>query len=125
MSFGEAVQAGFRNYVKFSGRASVQEFWYWVLFTIVGGLVAAVLDVLFFLSATSNTPLSDIFGLVILLPGIAVAIRRLHDTDRSGWWYLLWFIPLVGIIILIIWWIQRGTPGDNRFGPPASAGAGS
>jgi uncharacterized membrane protein YhaH (DUF805 family) len=125
MSFVEAVQAGFRNYVKFSGRASLYEVWYWVLFTIVGGVIAAVLDALFFWSASSNTPLGSVFALVTLLPSIAVVVRRLHDTDRSGWWYLLILIPLVGIIILIVWCIQRGTPGDNRFGPPEPARASS
>jgi uncharacterized membrane protein YhaH (DUF805 family) len=122
MGFGEAVQAGFRIYVNFSGRASLPELWYWVLFTILGGIVASILDVLLFWSATSTSLLSDVFGLATLLPGIAVVVRRLHDTDRSGWWYLLILIPLVGIIILIVWCAGRGTPGDNRFGPaPARA----
>jgi uncharacterized membrane protein YhaH (DUF805 family) len=93
------------------------------LFIIIGGVVAAILDALFFWSATSNTLLADVFALATLLPNIAVVVRRLHDTDRSGWWYLLILIPLVGIIILIVWCIQRGTPGDNRFGPPQPAPA--
>jgi uncharacterized membrane protein YhaH (DUF805 family) len=113
MGFGEAVQAGFRNYVKFSGRASLPELWYWVLFTILGGVVASILDALF-----STSLFNPIFGLATLLPGIAVVVRRLHDVDRSGWWYLLILIPLVGIIILIVWCAGRGTPDDNRFGPP-------
>jgi uncharacterized membrane protein YhaH (DUF805 family) len=61
-----------------------------------------------------------LFGLATLLPGLAVSVRRLHDTNRSGWWILLWFIPLIGIIVLIVWWVQQGTPGPNRFGPDLS-----
>jgi len=111
MDFGEAVQAGFRNYVKFSGRASVPELGYWVLFIIIGGMVAAIID------AILGTPLGKIFGLITFLPNISVVVRRLHDVDRSGWWYLLIVIPLVGIIVLIVWCIRQPTPGDNRFGP--------
>ena len=67
---------------------------------------------------------TGIFSLVVLLPGIAVGVRRLHDLDRIGWWLLLAFVPLVGTIILIVWFCTRGTPGPNRFGPDPLAGVG-
>ena len=63
------------------------------------------------------SPLNSLANLALLLPNLAVGARRLHDTDRSGWFLLLVFIPLIGIIILIVWWCQRGTAGPNRFGP--------
>jgi uncharacterized membrane protein YhaH (DUF805 family) len=62
------------------------------------------------------SPLDDIFTLVTFLPGLAVAVRRLHDIDRSGWWFLLIFIPLVGAIVLMAFWCMRGSKGLNRFG---------
>ncbi len=67
--------------------------------------------------------LGGIFGLIMFLPSISVAVRRLHDTDRSGWWWWLWLIPLIGWIILIIWYATVGTDGPNRFGPDPLEGA--
>jgi len=111
--FGEAISTCFRKYVTFSGRANRPEFWWFMLFIWLGGIVASIVD-----SAVLGDRgiLSSIFGLGVLLPSIAVTVRRLHDTDRSGWWYFLSLIPLVGIIILIVWFCGRGTPGRNRFG---------
>jgi uncharacterized membrane protein YhaH (DUF805 family) len=112
MGFGQAISAGFSNYVNFRDRASRSEYWYWVLFLIVveivGGIVDATLDIHMIIGA---------FGLVTFLPTLAVAVRRLHDIDRTGWWILLGFIPLIGTIILLIWHCTRGTAGPNRFGP--------
>jgi uncharacterized membrane protein YhaH (DUF805 family) len=59
----------------------------------------------------------DLWALVTLLPGLAVSVRRLHDTDRSGWWLFIMMIPIAGLVVLIVWFIQDGTPGYNRFGP--------
>jgi uncharacterized membrane protein YhaH (DUF805 family) len=67
--------------------------------------------------------ISSLFGLAVFLPGLAVAIRRLHDLDRTGWWILLSLIPIVGWIILIIWDCTKGTNGPNRFGPDPLAAA--
>ncbi|MEI4231951.1 DUF805 domain-containing protein [Roseovarius sp. D22-M7] len=96
------------NYVNFSGRASRPEFWWFALFVfVVSVLLGAVSDVL-----------GGLFGLAVLLPGIAVAVRRLHDVDRPGWWYLLVLIPVLGPLILIFaFFIRPGTRGANRFGP--------
>ena len=113
MTFTEAIEAGFRNYVDFSGRASRSEFWYWNLFLLLAQLVLAIVDY-----ATGIGVLTALFALATLIPNIAVQVRRLHDIDRSGWFVLIGLIPLVGIIIVIVWWCQLGTPGPNRFGAP-------
>lgn len=116
MGFSEAVSSGFRNYVGFSGRACRSEFWYWSLFVFgVSFFFGAVLPALGM--GFQWAVLVNLFSLVVLLPNIAVSVRRLHDLDKSGWWVLLWFIPLIGAVVLIIWFVGRGTPGENRFGP--------
>ena len=112
MNFGEAISSGFSNYVNFSGRAARSEYWFWVLFTIIAEIVTGIVDVLL-----GITLVTTLFVLVTLLPGVAVAVRRLHDLDRTGWWLLLVFIPLVGAIVLIVWFCTIGTRGYNRFGP--------
>jgi uncharacterized membrane protein YhaH (DUF805 family) len=131
MTFTQAVRSGFSNYVTFSGRARRSEFWFWFLFAIIVGVVAALLDSMLFPSmmdvqtemgdgvASVNAqggPISALVSLGLFLPGLAVSVRRLHDVDRSGWWVLLAFIPLIGIIVLIVWWATEGTRGPNRFG---------
>ena len=136
MTFIDAVRSGFSNYVTFSGRARRSEFWFWVLFAIIAGVVAAVLDSMLFPAmmdvqtemgdgvasfSAQGGPISALVSLGLFLPGLAVAVRRLHDVDRSGWWFLLAFIPLIGIIVLIVWWCTEGTRGPNRFGPDPKA----
>jgi uncharacterized membrane protein YhaH (DUF805 family) len=115
MGFGEAISSGFRNYVGFSGRAARSEYWYWVLFSIICQVVAVVIDKVLFGYGTSA--LEALVGLALLLPGLAVVVRRLHDLDRSGWFFLLGFIPLIGAIWLLVWFCTKGTWGSNRFGP--------
>ncbi len=112
MNFTQAVSSGFSNYVNFSGRAIRSEYWYWILFIILGDIVTSIID-----WAIGTQVTTSLFGLATLLPNIAVAIRRLHDLDRTGWWILLSLIPIVGWIILLIWYCTRGTVGPNRFGP--------
>jgi uncharacterized membrane protein YhaH (DUF805 family) len=112
MGFGQAISAGFSNYVNFSSRACRSEYWYWVLFIVLADIVAGIIDYLLGMQIVSS-----LFGLVTLLPGIAVSIRRLHDLDRTGWWILLALIPVIGWIILLIWYMSKGTDGPNRFGP--------
>jgi uncharacterized membrane protein YhaH (DUF805 family) len=116
MNFFEAISSGFRNYVGFRGRASRSEFWWWFLFGVLVSIVASLIDVAI-APRSQFGPISSIIALALFLPGLAMAVRRLHDTDRSGWFYLLIFIPLVGAIILIVWFCTRGTVGQNRFGP--------
>jgi uncharacterized membrane protein YhaH (DUF805 family) len=123
MTFFEAISSGFRNYVGFSGRASRSEFWYWILFTVLVSIVTSIIDLE--VLSSSVTPFSSIWSLVTLLPSLAMGVRRLHDTDRSGWWWLLSFIPLIGIIVLIVFWCSEGTRGPNRFGPDPLGGPGA
>jgi len=113
MNFGEAIASGFSNYVNFSSRAARSEYWYWVLFNVLAQVVTGIID-----NAVIGMSLTTaIFSLAVLLPGIAVAARRLHDVDRTGWWLLLAFVPVVGLIVLLIWFCTKGTDGSNRFGP--------
>lgn len=116
MNFSEAIQSGFNNYVNFNGRAQRSAFWYWILFVWLAGIVASILDMAVF-GSDSIYPLSSIFTLGTILPNLAVGARRLHDTGRSGWWQLLWFLPIIGFIILLIWFIQQGEAGTNTYGP--------
>jgi uncharacterized membrane protein YhaH (DUF805 family) len=112
MNFTQAISSGFSNYVTFAGRAIRSEYWYWTLFFFIGSIVAGIID-----AVLGIRVFDTIFGLAVLLPSIAVGVRRLHDLDRSGWWLLLGFIPLIGAIVLLIWFCSRGTVGANRFGP--------
>jgi uncharacterized membrane protein YhaH (DUF805 family) len=98
MEFQEAVRVCFAKYVDFEGEASRSEFWWFFLFT---GVVS------FALAVVSNK-LSGLFSLAVLVPFIAVTVRRLHDTNRSGWWVLIWFLPVVGWLILIFLLVQEG-----------------
>ena len=116
MGFGESILSVFRNYVNFAGRASRSEFWYWVLFYLLAAIVASVVDYAIAQGATVK-PLTTLLGLACFLPYLAVDVRRLHDIDRSGWWLLIGLIPLVGAILLIVWFCKAGTGGPNRFGP--------
>jgi uncharacterized membrane protein YhaH (DUF805 family) len=122
MTFGQAISSGFQNYLNFTGRASRSAFWYWALFCFLVSIATGLIDLMAFPDARVS-PLSGLASLALLLPNLAVGARRLHDTDRSGWFLLLALIPLIGIIILIVWWCQRGTMGANRFGPDPLAGA--
>jgi uncharacterized membrane protein YhaH (DUF805 family) len=120
MSFVEAIQSGFKNYVNFQGRATRSEYWWWVLFEVLLFFVPGILiglggqsDAL----ASIGGLLYMVIGLGLILPGLALYVRRLHDTDHSGWWILLGFIPLIGGLILLVWTIMKGTSGPNKYGP--------
>ena len=115
MTFGEAVKAGFQNYVNFTGRATRSEFWYWALFVFLVSIATSAIDYVLFPEGWV-APISTLVGLAMFLPNLSVTVRRLHDLDRSGWWVLLALIPIVGMIVLIIWGCTRGTVGPNRFG---------
>jgi uncharacterized membrane protein YhaH (DUF805 family) len=113
-SFGDSVTLCFRRYTQFTGRSPRAEYWYFVLFLVLVYLAAVILDAALFDGAAV---FYTIASLGLLLPGLAVAIRRLHDLDRSGWWVCLSLIPLIGSIILLVWFVSPGTPGPNQFGP--------
>lgn len=118
MGFSGAVQSGFKNYVQFNGRATRSAFWWWILFAFLIGCAAAILDASLGLktgSTGSTGPFNALVSLALLLPGLAVTVRRLHDTNHSGWWYLLVF-TIIGVIPLLIWFCQAGTPSANKYG---------
>ncbi|MEC5160793.1 uncharacterized membrane protein YhaH (DUF805 family) [Janthinobacterium sp. CG_23.3] len=108
MTLSESIRTCFTKYADFTGRASRSEFWWWFLFTF---LTSAALSVV-------SDKLSAVFSIATLLPAIAVAARRLHDTDHSGWWQLLWFLPIIGWIVLLVWWVQEGK-ASARFDRPS------
>jgi uncharacterized membrane protein YhaH (DUF805 family) len=115
MNFLLAIASGFMKYFMFSGRASMSEYWYWVLFIALARWFFLELDATIF--QWSPMGLETLFQLVTFIPTFAVDVRRLHDVDRSGWWLLLSF-TIIGIFYpLLIWKITKGTEGANRFGP--------
>ncbi len=134
MDFMTAVKTCFGKYVTFSGRAQRSEFWWFVLFGCGVSMILTIIDSFLFgtittseygISATSDIAIfSSIFGLIVFLPNVSVAVRRLHDTDRSGWWYWIILVPLVGFILLIVWFASKGTHGENRFGSDPLNGGG-
>jgi len=152
MGFGEAIRTCFSKYATFNGRAPRSEYWYFVLFGVIAGVVGNLINI------AAGVPIaSALIELVLLLPGIAVLVRRLHDVDRTGWWALfpipvligivmllgllhavgaerfpavvllvgmvVWIVTVVVSIVLLVWACTRGTRGPNRFGPDPLAGA--
>lgn len=117
MSFSEAVKDGFDHYVKFDGRASRPAYWWWFLFAVLVAIGCNIVDNVVF----DGPILSYIAALGLFLPGLSVAIRRLHDTDRSGWWILIGLIPIIGFIVLLIFYLEKSNATENRFGPPPVA----
>lgn len=136
MSFVDAIKTCFGKYATFSGRAARSEFWYFALFYFIVATVLSVADTALFGArevammaadgfdtgmnfsmAWQPQPLSGIFMLIMLLPSISVAVRRLHDTNRSGWWYWIALIPFIGFIVLLVFFVGKGTDGDNDYGP--------
>lgn len=118
MTFAEAVRSGFDHYVKFDGRASRPAFWWWFLFGILVGIGATLIDLII----GSFGVVSGLASLALLLPNLSVAIRRLHDTDHTGWWVLIGLIPIIGFIVLLIFYLRQSDPGENQYGPPPSEG---
>jgi uncharacterized membrane protein YhaH (DUF805 family) len=111
MDFMTAVKTCLGKYVTFAGRATRPEYWYFALFSFVASLIAALIGALI---GTGHV-LDTLVNLALFLPGLAAAVRRLHDTDRTGWWCLIGLVPIVGIIVLIVFLCQKGTEGANRF----------
>jgi uncharacterized membrane protein YhaH (DUF805 family) len=108
-----------KKYLVFEGRARRKEYWYFVLFNILAGITLGIIDNV---TGTLNPEtgmglLSGLYSLAVLIPTIAVSIRRLHDTDRSGWWLLIALIPLIGGLVLLVFFVLDGTPGTNQYGP--------
>lgn len=112
-----------KKYAVFSGRARRKEYWYYALFNAIISIVLVAVDFMTGLfSFDANAGLfSGVYGLAVLIPSIAVGLRRLHDTNRSGWWLLIALIPLIGGIVLLVFMVQDSDQGDNRFGPNPKA----
>jgi uncharacterized membrane protein YhaH (DUF805 family) len=120
MGFGQAVSTCFSKYATFSGRARRSEYWWFVLFQVVVLGIAAGLDNAFHTTFGSGMPYGWIYAVAVLalvVPSIAVTVRRLHDTGRSGWWWFLSLLCGIGAIILFIFCLIDGTPGPNQYGP--------
>ena len=112
MSFTQAIGSGFKRYVDFSGRSSRSEYWWWYLFVFIGAFVSIVLDALM-----GTTPvLYLILIAAVILPQLAVTVRRLHDLDKSAWGLLIGLIPFIGAIVLLVWLVSSGDEGNNRYG---------
>ena len=124
MDMPTAVKSVLGKYATFSGRAVRSEYWWWSLALIILFVLLAIVEgaiispILGFDQFSSNAghPLSLLVCLTILLPSIAVTVRRLHDTDRSGRWLLVGLVPLVGNLVLLFFYVQKGTDGENQFG---------
>ncbi len=138
MTFGAAVQSCLSKYAVFRGRAPRSEFWWFWVFTILVEVAAAIIGVMLFTSSVSEHAvvmgpgmssmsawyvyaapnwLSGVTHLLLILPSFAVAVRRLHDVGRSGWWLLIVFLPFIGFLVLLFWWVQPSEPRDNAYGP--------
>jgi uncharacterized membrane protein YhaH (DUF805 family) len=107
-----------KKYAVFSGRARRREYWFFVLFNILISIALGLVDLAIgtFDEDSGIGLLGGIYALAVLLPSIAVAVRRLHDTGRSGWWFLLVLIPLVGPLVLLVFMLFDSEPGTNQYG---------
>lgn len=114
MTFPEAVRTAIlERYADFQGRSARSEYWWFVLFMV---LLNFALGILSQILGSFGDLIGALVGLALLIPGIALTIRRFHDIDMSGWFTLLLLIPIVNIILILIWFTRAGTAGDNRFG---------
>ena len=116
VSFPDAIRLGFQNYFDFRSRSTRAEYWWWVLFVI---LTQQALNVV-------NIRIGILFGLAVLIPGLSLGTRRLHDINKSGWWLLMWFciflirfgvFLIVPVIVLIVWHTKPSDEGTNKYGP--------
>ena len=119
MTLVQATKSYFLRWRDFQGRSSRSEYWWAVLSVFVIssllGFVVGFFGALAVLSMTTIQLLIVPIQIFLTIASVALVIRRLHDTDRSGWWYLI-FLTIIGIFVLVIWYCQKGTEGENRFG---------
>jgi uncharacterized membrane protein YhaH (DUF805 family) len=113
MTFGDSVRTCFSKYLTIEGRASRSEYW-WFYLLVMG--VSSISQIGAQGDMTLITIAGGLVSLVLIIPSITVAIRRMHDHDRSGWWLFLGLIPLIGALVILYWFVIRGTVGDNQFG---------
>lgn len=112
MGFTDAVKSCLNQYVGFYGRAPRSEYWWFMLFQVIVAVATMIID-----GILGTMFINVLASLALLLPTLAVTIRRLHDTDRSGWWIFIALVPLIGFIVLLVFYLQRGTEGQNSHGP--------
>ena len=117
IGFIDAIKLGFKNYVNFGGRSTPAELWWWVLFCflivwVFGGWILGAVGT--FVPVIDPLRFIVFYGLIV--PSLAVSSRRLHDINKSSWWLLLLFVPVLGWIVLIVWSIKKGDKGPNRYG---------
>ncbi len=112
-----------RKYGVFDGRAHRTEFWMFTLVSVIVSLVLTIVDVVIGTYGGYGGLLSGLYGLAVVVPSLAVGARRLHDIGRSGWWQLIVLIPLIGAIVLIVWWATAGVRAPNEHGPDPWAAA--
>ena len=101
-----------KQYAVFTGRASRTEYWMFFLFNLIIAIAIGVIEGILGIPGI----IGIIYSLAVLVPAIAVGVRRLHDTDKTGWWLLIGLIPLIGLIVLIVFLVQPSTQGDNQYG---------
>ena len=120
VNFGQAIVLFFINYFEFSGRSSAGAYWYFALWSLLLLILFAFLDSTFDM-VDNYMNFSNLLSLITLVPSISLSVRRLHDINRSGWWFLL-SITLIGLIPLIYWACQRGDRAENDYGSDKEAG---
>jgi uncharacterized membrane protein YhaH (DUF805 family) len=115
--FVSAIKKGFRGYVVWDARSTRSEYWWWTLFAVIVAIIASIIDsVLFSTSMGSGTgPVYLISGLALFLPGLSLWIRRLHDTDRSGWWTWILLVPIAGFIVALVFALLPSKAGLTRW----------
>ncbi|MCR9137164.1 MAG: DUF805 domain-containing protein [Alphaproteobacteria bacterium] len=124
MTFTQAVSTVLSKYATFSGRATRPEFWWYALFLVILLAITQIIDA--FLvgpmlgfgmgEGDAGQPLTMLVSLGLLLPNIAVAVRRLHDIGRTGWWVLISLVPIIGFLLLLYWYVQPSEEGQNQYG---------
>jgi uncharacterized membrane protein YhaH (DUF805 family) len=123
MTFIEAIKSYAKNYATFSGRARRSEFWYAALFTTLVSLAISIVapghrDMVGGIEFDQNSPLSDLWSLITIIPSLAITWRRLHDVNKSGGWFFFFFLPVVGWILLLVQLVKDSDADTNRFGAP-------
>jgi uncharacterized membrane protein YhaH (DUF805 family) len=118
MNMQEAVRSVLSQYAGFTGRARRSEYWFWYLATVIAYVVAAIID-----NVIGISLFVIIVALAVIVPTIAVGVRRLHDTDKSGWFILIGLIPVIGTIVLIVFYVTDSGP-DNQYGPNPKGASG-
>ena len=128
MSFGEAVKSFWSNYATFRGRSRRSEYWWIQLFLVLTNLAVAAVDLALmngdidrFIANGGGGIVGLIWILVTIVPALAVLVRRLHDTGKSGWWVLIGFVPFVGTIVLFVFSVLDSDAGDNKYGESPKA----